>query len=258
MSDPTKPTDMGMNRTGIASSPRESKEAIEGARQGSPKPSFDVAPVARVRVALSRTFEPVGTMPPPAGVKGALKAGAQALKGNHPNVFLDLLAERLAFERTGVRLYEALLCKHEASQDHEGGPTREELEEIRDQELDHAGLLTAAIEQLGGDPTVVTPSADLCAVASSGITQVLSDARTTLTEGLRAILIAELTDNDAWLVLSDLAERLGHDQLSGDFRRALAEEEVHLDNVRRWLGNATDRQMGLEPADAGEPIAPAP
>ena len=51
-------------------------------------------------------------------------AALQALKGGPPTQFLDKLGERLAFERTGVRLYEALISKHEALGSFAGGPDR--------------------------------------------------------------------------------------------------------------------------------------
>ena len=83
---------------------------------------------------------------------------------------------------------------------------------------------------------------------SEGLVKVLAEPRTTLTEALKAILVAELADNDSWLVLADVAERLGHSELAGRFRTALIEEEDHLARVRSWLTAAVDGQAGLEPA----------
>lgn len=258
MSNPKKPTDMGMNRTGLGMSPIEGKKTVEGAQQGTLNRSFDVSALEAVRVAISSTAEPVGTMPPPASLKGVAKAGMQAVKGNNPNVFLDLVADRLAFERTGVRLYEALMAKHAAG-DHPRGPTRAELEQIRDEELLHAGMLTQALERLGADPTALTPSADICAIASSGVMKVLTDPRSTLTHALHAIHIAELTDNDAWAMLADLAERLGHEELAAGFRQALADEELHLQKVRAWLYAAVNEQAGVDaPVVMSDGSLPAP
>ena len=100
------------------------------------------------------------------------------------------------------------------------------------------GLLAEALEKLGADPTAMTPCADLTGVTGMGLVQVLTDPRTTLTQALDAILIAELTDVDAWAVLIDLAER---------FRQAAAEEEVHLERVRGWVLLATLGQTGVAP-----------
>jgi rubrerythrin len=257
MSNPVKPTHPGTNRTGIATSPIESKKAIDGARAATATPTHDGAALAAERISWSRQVAPVGTMPPPLTVKGVVKSAVQAVKGNHPLVFVNLLAERLAFERTGTRLYEALLPKLEAAHAHPGGPTRDVVELIRDEELKHAAWLANAIESLGADPTAMTPGADITAVASMGLVQVLTDPRVTLTEALQAILIAELTDNDGWLTLVDVAARLGHDEMAEQFQEALAEEEEHLARVRSWLAASIDTQAGLEPRDAAGAGTPA-
>jgi rubrerythrin len=242
-----KPTDIGLNRTGIATSPVGSKETIEGAVAGTPQQSFDVEAIKQVRDAYAEEAPPVGTMPPPASLKGAAKTVMQGFKGHHANVLLDLLGERLAFERTGTRLYEALLTKLDASSDGHGqSPTRQELESIRDDELAHFGMCKQAIEKLGADPTVVTPSADVAAVASMGLVQVLGDPRTTLTEALKTILIAELTDNDAWETLAHLAEEMGQAELGARCRQALAEEQEHLRLVRAWVNARVAGQAGVE------------
>ena len=43
MSNPKEPTDVGRNRTGIGTSPIDSKAAVEGARAGTPVPQFEAA-----------------------------------------------------------------------------------------------------------------------------------------------------------------------------------------------------------------------
>jgi ferritin-like protein len=242
-----KPTDIGMNRTGIKASPIDSKETIEGAQQSKLVDPGDATAIADERIEWSNAAEPVGTMPPPGSVKGVLKTVMEKLKGNEPNVLLDKLGERIAFERTGVRLYDALLCKLAAANLHEGGPTREEVEQIREEELQHFMLLKETMESLGGDPTAMTPCADITAVASSGIVKVLADSRTTLTQCLDALLIAELADNDAWMMLVDLAEGLGMKEMGQRFRQAMTEEEDHLMRVRGWINAALLGQAGITP-----------
>jgi rubrerythrin len=198
-------------------------------------------------------------MPPPATLKGVAKAGVEAVKGKRPTVFLDLLGDRLAFERTGVRLYEALAAKLAAADQTSTLPLRADIDLIRDEELQHVAMLTAAIESLGADPTVLTPTADICGVASSGILKVLTDPRSTFTHALHAIHIAELADNEAWVMLADLAEELDHDEMAASFRAAVVDEGRHLDSVREWLLSALEGQAGIEPSlSAGEANAPAP
>jgi rubrerythrin len=160
-------------------------------------------------------------------------------KGKPPTdsmrVLLDKLGERLAFERAGTRLYEALLSKFDAFGSWPGGPARSDLEEIRDEEHQHFTLLQSAIAKLGGDATAVTPSANLHAVSSMGLPAVLSDPRTDLQDGLETILIAELVDNECWENLSALASEMGEDELAASFASALQQERDHLDRVRAWL-----------------------
>jgi len=249
MSHPTKPTDVGMNRTGTAVSALDSKESIDGAIEGTARPDISAAAAEQVRLEYSQAATPVGTMPPPASAKGAVKTIITAAKGKHATVFLDLIGERLAFERSGARLYDAVLVKLAAATARDRGPDRDDLESIRDDEIRHFGLLRDALISLGGDPTAVTPSADITGVAAAGLVQVVTDPRTTLTEALKTMLIAELADNDAWLVLSDMAERLGETGMAASFREALDQEEHHLARLRAWVSADLDAQAGLEPRE---------
>ncbi|HWV38055.1 MAG TPA: ferritin-like domain-containing protein [Vulgatibacter sp.] len=254
-----KPTDIGMNRTGTATSPMLTRKTMEGAVDSMPQRSFEASTAESMRVDICGRAEPVGTMPPPSSLKVAAATLMQRLQGKNANVLLDLLGQRLAFERTGVRLYEALLRKYDAASIHEEGFSREDLERIRDEELEHFGLLVESLEQLGADPTVMTPSADVAGVASSGILHVLADPRTTFTECLDAILIAELADNAAWLTLADLASRVGLDEMAARFRTALSQEEEHLAKVRHWLSARIEGQLGVErAAPAPSPATPPP
>jgi len=254
-----KPTDVGRNRTGSGTSPLDTKKTAEGATASMPQRSFEMPTATKLRVDICGQSEPVGTMPPPTSLKGAAATVLQKLKGKNANVLLDLLGQRLAFERTGVRLYEALLAKYDAASLHDEGIAREDIENIRDEELEHFGVLVDVMRQLGADPTAVTPAADVTAVASSGILKVLADPRTTFTECLDAMMIAELADNAAWLVLADLAARVGLDEAASKFRKALGEEEQHLAKVQHWLIARIDGQLGVErtlPAPA--PSMPPP
>jgi rubrerythrin len=238
----TKPTETGMNRTGIATSPIDIKEMLEGAQSTPATP--DGQSFAEEHLTWARGASPVGTMPPPASLRGAAKTTVDLLQGKKTNVFLDLLGERLAFERTGTRLYEGLLIKLAAADPHPGGPTRAELERIRDEELAHLALVKEAIEQLGADPTVVTPSADLVGVAGQGWVQAVGDPRVTLTEALKVLLQAELVDNESWASLVELTSSMGHEQLAERFRAAMADEEEHLLLVRGWVKEALAGQAG--------------
>jgi len=253
-----KPTDLGANRTGVQTAPLRAKEMAEATEAVQGDPTLASA-LAGARAEASREAPPVGTMPMPGTVKGATKTVAKALQGEKATVFLDKLGERLAFERTGVRLYDAVLAKLPAARLTEGSLTVQEVRGFRDEELAHLHLVKDAIEALGGDPTAMTPSADLAGVQAQGLVSALTDPRTTLTQCLDALLTAELADNDGWKILIAMAEATGQDELAQRFATALAEEDHHLASVRVWIAERLGIQLGkpLPSTDFGEPAQPA-
>src|SRR4051794_39292932 len=162
-------TRLGHNRTGIASSPLH--DELVAAVGADPVQILD-QPEAMLLAEMRRDYvndaDALGTIPPPRTMKGMAKAGAGALKGNRVHAFLDKVAERLAFERGGTRIYDALLVKVSALA--EGTPvTIERVKQIRNQEAEHARLLEETIVMLGADPTAQTPCADLVGVQSLGL-----------------------------------------------------------------------------------------
>jgi rubrerythrin len=106
--------------------------------------------------------------------------------------------------------------------------------EIR-KEARHFELLRQTLTSMGADPTAQTPCADVTAVESMGLVQVITDPRTTVAQSIHAILIAELSDNAAWELLMALARDTGNEQLATDFTEALRAEERHLAQVRSWM-----------------------
>lgn len=225
---------IGMNRTGIQTSPAETKKMLEAEEALSPLFEGDPADFIEVKVHSISEADRLGSVPPPASVKGALKSGMKMMTGSKPQVFIDKLAERAAYERGGTRLYDALIVKFETTGDSTSGATLDDLTKIRSDELTHYHLVTDAIRSLGGDPTAQTPSADIVGIETMGLMQVLNDPRTTFTDCLNAMLIAELTDVDAWNLLATLAEGIGEDALAKRFREALLQENHHLQLVRGW------------------------
>lgn len=224
---------IGMNRTGIQMSPIDSRamQTYEGAL---PEARFDDSAGAELRSDYIMHSEGLGSVPLPGTVKGAVKTGVAMLKGDQPTVLLDKLAERLAFERTGTRLYDALLTKCEAKLDDSISMTMDDVREIRDDEARHFIMVAQAIETLGGDPTCQTPSADLAGVESMGLVQVLNDPRTSIAQCLHALLTAELADQAGWEALIALAEDQDQLDMVNDFSVALDEERGHLLRVQSW------------------------
>ena len=226
------PTDSGMNRTGIDMSPIDINELLSGVNAARPSSDGDERTLASYRAPYLKEAEPIGTVPVPGSLKGAAKTGMQKLMGRKPEVLLDKLGARLAFERTGTRLYDALLGKCLIRADEADGLPVEQLREFRDQEARHFALVWDAMKTLGADPTAQTPGADVNAVASSGLMQVITDPRTSVAQSLHAIHIAELADHDGWALLITLAEEFGQKDMAASFKRALAEEDLHLKTIR--------------------------
>lgn len=245
-----KSTQMGMNRTGAQMSPKDVKQMQQDAGQlmqlqdtqvqvGS---EFDAI---EMRLKAIQEADPVGSVPLPGTVKGAMKTGMQKLSGRNAEVFIDKLGERLAFERTGTRLYEALIVKcRGAAQEGQVNVSIDQLLHIHSEEARHFKLLMAAMEKLGADPTAMTPCANTTAMQSIGILQVLTDPRTSIPQCLNAILAAELADNAGWELLIQLANEMGQDEMVAQFEEALASEEEHLVVIKQMLQDAVLAEAG--------------
>ena len=249
-------TTVGPNMTGAALIPGALKAMNDAADALTPFEQPDATDRDAQKMRFIEEAEAVGSVPSPTTLKGAAKAGVAKLTGSHPAILLDKLGERLAFERSGTRLYDALIVKYRASRqlqpgslppaDRGDGASQEDplatLENIRADELAHFNMLCDAMRQLGGDPTAQTPCADVSAVASSGLMQVVNDPRTTLAQCLSAVLTAELTDNAGWELLISLAEESGQSDLVGQFLAALAQEQQHLSIIKHWLSSIVAEQ----------------
>ena len=153
---------------------------------------------------------------------------------------VDRLGARLDFERAGMQMYQALIGKLDASGAFRGGPSRRDLEDLRDEEHRHLMLARGLIVELGADPDVVTPRASLQAAASAGLCELVADPRTTLVEALDAIVIAELVDHESWDQLAAEIARLGDEQAESQIREAERAEAAHLARVRVWLAAAVE------------------
>jgi len=258
----------GINRTGAAASPAGAEAMAEAVAELSPPTDIDMSGSQAFHVRYINEADAVGSIPPPPSLKGMVRSGISRLKGGSPSIFMDKIGERIAFERGGTRLYEALITKYTALAVQEGEAlmpaeealalqdegaepgaaagesAQQTLERIRAEELEHFQMLVQAMEQLGGDPTAQTPCADVVATASMGLIQVLTDPRTTLAQSLNAMLTAELTDNAGWELLAQLAEEAGEAELTGKFLGALSQEQEHLRIVKAWLATLVSERAG--------------
>ena len=242
-------SDVGKNRTGIDTSPLDSKQMIEGAESLPVTRSLDDPGYHAVCASYAAEASPVGSVPPPRTLRGLASTALDFVKGQKSTVLIDKLGARLAFERTGVRLYGALCSKLQVLGSWEGGPTIEALREIEGEEMRHAQLIARVLREIGADPTAQTPAADLTGIEGTGLVQVLGDPRMDMGQSLHAILIAELTDNEGWVMLISLAREMGHAAMADEFEAARAAEDRHLLRVRAWL-TEYDRLLANRDLDA--------
>jgi rubrerythrin len=244
---------VGMNRTGVQMSPIDTKEMlnVDESERGQ---AGDESALVDVRSSYIADADGLGSIPLPGTVTGAVNMGVQMLKGDSPQILLDKLGERLAFERTGARLYDALITKCEVMLDAQISMTIDDLAAIRADEARHFLLLKDAIESLGGDPTAQTPSADLVGIEATGLVQVLNDPRTSLAQSLHALVTAELSDKAGWETLIALADEHELTEMVNDFTLALNEEREHLALVQTWYEEAIGLTYGdveIEPEPGG-------
>lgn len=238
---------LGSNKTGIDMSPIHSKEMLE-ASENFPLPNTGELPIQTLKQSYLTEAGPLGSVPLPGTVKGVAKTLLKTITGHHPEVFINKLGERLAYERSGVRIYDALILKCSHTITHGMAEQQidiERLKEFRSQEEEHFALLTASIEKLGADPTAQTPDADASGVGASGLMKVINDPRTSISQSLEAMLAIELADNAAWELLIKLAEDMGLSEMAGEFRKALQQEDVHLATVRQWYEDLVRSQITM-------------
>lgn len=239
-----KSTHLGANKTGIDMSPLMSKDMMnnEGLYMGEKQADGE-------REAMERAYleeaDALGSVPLPGTLKGAVKSTMKMATGKHPEEFINKLGERLAYERSGVRIYEKMIAKCEHSRVGDQLDMRvpiSRLREFRDQEAEHFHLLVECMEQLGADPTAQTPDADASAVAASGVMKVIMDPRTSISQSLEAMLTLELSDNAAWDILIKLADDMSLPDMADRFRHAHQQEETHLREVQQWYEKSVREQ----------------
>lgn len=263
-------TSTGPNLTGSAVSPKGCKAMLNAVQDINVPGPIDTSAQMEQRIVYIDEAESVGSIPPPSSMMDVIKTSMNKLIGNaDPSMFMDKIGERIAFERSGTRLYDALITKYMAlsQQSSDLLPSVKELVEsknedsvlvlsagdetaletltrIRFEELSHFKMLCDAMEKLGGDPTAQTPCADVTATASMGLIQVVTDPRTTLAQSLNAMVAAELIDTAGWELLATLADEADEPELTGQFLAALSQEQQHLATVKGWLSVLVSERVG--------------
>jgi bacterioferritin (cytochrome b1) len=156
---------------------------------------------------------------------------------------LDVLSGRLAFERTGVKLYDTVIEKIERHAEPRYHAIVGQLREIRAEEKEHEEWLEQQIRALGGNPDENTDMAQLESEESTGIKNVIVDGHQKAIHLVHALLAAELADNAGWDVLVKLADEAGDMSAKAEFAKRLAEEAKHLLFIREVVLRAAEVEI---------------
>src|SRR5512140_2045577 len=151
---------------------------------------------------------------------------------------IDLLNERLAFERTGVKLYDTLLARLQVSTDPAVKVLVGQVQEHREEEHEHEEWLEEQIRALGGTAHALSEHAVLAQAEAEGVERVMR-RDDSISHDFHALLTAELADNAGWDLLVKLADEFGDSKAKKEFNKRLHEEEKHLLFVRETLFELT-------------------
>lgn len=160
----------------------------------------------------------------------------------HPEKLLDLLTERLTFERASVKLYDRVLAKMKGVSDPIISGMVEQVTKQRNEEKDHEEWLEEQVRTLGSDAHTETERSELIERESKGIVDVImqDDA---LPHLFHALLTAELVDDNGWKLLLQLADEAEDDVARTELRRRAEEEERHLVYVREVVAAFTRQEV---------------
>ncbi|WP_437751188.1 hypothetical protein [Sorangium sp. So ce1389] len=167
----------------------------------------------------------------------------QKLAQGNKDKAIDLLNERLTYERASVRLYDSIVEKVGRAADPGLLNLLGQLREYRDQEKEHEEWLEAQIRALGGDAHAETERSRLITIESQGIGQVVLDGDQNPAHLFHALLTAELVDNAGWQLLLELADEVDDDEARESFRKRLHEEEDHLILTRQVVERLTRTEL---------------
>jgi bacterioferritin (cytochrome b1) len=164
------------------------------------------------------------------------------LAQRHPDKLLELLSERLMFERTGVKLYDTVLMKIKKHKDQAYVAMLGQIKGQRDQEKEHEEWLEACIRELGGDAHGETEMSDLVTRESRGVMEVIAMDEE-LPHLFHALLTAELVDDSGWKLLLELADEAEDNEARRDLHRRALEEEQHLIFIRSVVAALARREV---------------
>lgn len=145
---------------------------------------------------------------------------------------VDLLTERLEFERAAMGLYDALLGKLARLDDPKLTRLIPRLSQYRDEEVEHAAWLGGLVERLGGGPKR-TPLTQAVARETRALEDVVEHVNGSMLPAFHAMLSSELMDYEGWDLLLQIARDNGDEEVIPDLEMRLRHERAHLDLIRQ-------------------------
>src|SRR3989442_3361818 len=164
---------------------------------------------------------------------------------------IDLLSERLAFERAAVKLYVPLHVRLRVATDPALRALLEQIEHDRDEEKEHEECLEDQISAVGGDAHAQTERSVWVRAESEGVERVMR-RDDSIPHDSHAVLTAELADNAGWDLLVQIADEFGDSAAKKEFQKRLREEERHLLFVRKTLLELTKQEVSVGPPSPPE------
>ena len=148
-------------------------------------------------------------------------------------VLLDKLSEFLMVEQGGFQLYRVVAAR---ATDPE---LKQRYEEFGKETARHREVLARLIEQVGGDPSYVSPTARLAQVKSEKLleTSLLVDGLSPQeleANDLENVLLAETKDHADWHLLAQLAQQVTEPELKQALEQAVGEVESEEDEHLEW------------------------
>jgi rubrerythrin len=155
----------------------------------------------------------------------------------------NVLSEFLAVEKGGQKLYEKAVTLVLDSE------VRTKFREFHKQTVNHQKILTEVIEQLGGNPRVMSRTAKVATKKAQGLLATMGRTGITAEEAelnaVENIVLAETKDHADWELIGKIARQTTDSRLREVLRPAARiveeEEDQHLDWTRQKL-----REMQME------------
>jgi bacterioferritin (cytochrome b1) len=158
---------------------------------------------------------------------------------------IDLLDERMMFERTAFDVYGLAIEALEQDGDPELARYLDAMRRAQNEEAEHAEWLERLIDQLGGAPgrTLLGRATE---TQTSGIVRAVERPRSSIAV-LYAMLASEAADVAGWRLLLEIARRAGDAAAVPALSERVQREEEHYALVHDALLAATERHALLRP-----------